>query len=77
MKNSCIMFDHIKRLKYRTTMVCRVYDRGYCKVLTIACHDIQSKDGATQILFWKHLKSVMAKNGIPNVNFKGFVADSV
>ena len=56
--------------------VCRVYDSRYCKVLTIACRDIQSEDGATQILFWKNLKFVMAKNGVPKVNFKGFMADN-
>jgi hypothetical protein len=51
MENSCIMFDNVKRLKDRITMICRVYDSRYCKVLTIACRDIQSEDGATQILF--------------------------
>jgi hypothetical protein len=76
MENSCIMFDNVKRLKDRITMICRVYDSRYCKVLTIACRDIQSKDGATQILFWKNLKFVMAKNGVSNVNFRGIMTDS-
>jgi hypothetical protein len=70
------MFDYVKRLKDRTTMTCRVYDNQYCKVLTIVCRDIQSEDGTTQILFWKNLKFVMAKYDVPNVNFKGFMADS-
>ena len=76
MEISCIMFDHVKNLKDRTTTVCCVYDSRYCKVLIIACRDIQSEDGVTQIFFWKNLKSVMAKNCVPNVNFKGFMADS-
>ena len=57
-------------------MACRVYDSRYCKVLPIACRNIQSEDGVTQIVFWKILKSVMTKNGVPNVNFKGFMVDS-
>jgi hypothetical protein len=40
------------------------------------CRDNKSEDGAKQILFWKNLKFAMAKNGVPNVNFKGFMADS-
>ena len=76
MENSCIIFDHVKRLKDRTTMACHVYDSRYCEVLTIACRDIQSEDGATQILFWKKLKFVMTEIGVPNVNFKGFMANS-
>jgi hypothetical protein len=45
-------------------------------VLTITYRDIQSEDGATQILFWKNLKFVMSKNGVPNVNFKGIMTNS-
>ena len=45
-------------------------------MLTIACRYIQSEDDATQILYWKKLKSVMTKNGVSNVNFKGFMANS-
>jgi hypothetical protein len=55
------LFDNVKRLKDRITMTCRVYDNRYCKVLTIACRDIQSEDGAIQIFFWKNLKFVMSK----------------
>ena len=57
-------------------MACLVYDSRYRKVLTITCRDIQSEDGTTKILFWKNLKSVMTKNGVPNLKFKGFMADS-
>jgi hypothetical protein len=37
---------------------------------------MQSEDGATHILFWENLNSVMAENVVPNVNFKGFMTDS-
>ena len=37
MENSWIMFDHVKRLKDKTTLTCHVYDSKYCKVLRIAC----------------------------------------
>jgi hypothetical protein len=46
MENLWIMFHHIKRLKDWTTMTCHMYDSRYCKVLTIACCDMQSEDGA-------------------------------
>ena len=76
MENSLIMFDHVKRLKDWTTMACHVYDSRYCKVFTIACCDMQSEDGAAQIFLGENLNVVMADNGVPNVNFKGFMADS-
>src|ERR1700737_2135863 len=70
------MFDHVKCLKGWTTLVCHVYDSKYCKVLTIACCDMQSEDGVAQTFFWKNLNSVMSENGVSKVNFKGFMADS-
>ena len=56
------MFDHVKRLKDMTTLACHMCDSKYCKVLTIACCDMQSKDGIVQTLFWENLKSVMLEN---------------
>ena len=55
-------------------MICHVYDSKYDKVLMIACCDIRSKNGATQKLLWENLNVVMANNGVPNVNFEGFMA---
>ena len=57
-------------------MAYNLYDSRYCKDLTIACCDMQSEDGAAQILFWINLNSVMTENGVPNVNFKGFIVNS-
>jgi hypothetical protein len=37
---------------------------------------MQSEDGAIQILFWENLNTIMAENNVPNVNLKGFIADS-
>ena len=76
MENSWIMFDHVKRLKDWTTLACHVYDSKYCKVLTIACYDIQFEDGVAQTLFWENLNSVMSENRVLNNNFKGFMADN-
>jgi hypothetical protein len=76
MENSWIMFDHVKRLQDWTTMACHVYDSKHCKVLTIACCDMQSEDARAQTIFWENLNAVMLENGVPNVNFKGFMADS-
>ena len=76
MENSWIMFDHVKRLKNWTTLACHLYDSKDCKVLTIACCDMQSEDGTTQTLLWKNLNIVMAENEVLTVNFKGFMADN-
>lgn len=45
MKNSWIMFDHVKCLKDQTTMACHVYDNKYCKVLIIMGYDMQFEHG--------------------------------
>ena len=71
------MFDHVKYLKDLTTPVDHVYDSKYYKVLTIACCDMQSKDGSIHTIFWENLNSIMAENGASNMNFKGFMADNV
>jgi hypothetical protein len=76
LENSWIMFDHVKRVKNWTTMACHVYDSAYCKVMTIAVCDMQSEDTAAQCIMWRSLNEVMAANGVANVNFKGFMADS-
>jgi hypothetical protein len=76
MENSWIMFDHVKCLKDWTTLACHVYNSKYCKVLTIACCDMQSEDGVAQTLFWENLNSVMLENGVSKVNFMGFMANS-
>ena len=70
------MFDHVKRLQDWTTMTCHVYDCKHCKVLTIACCDMQSEDARALIVFWEILNVVMLDNDVPNVNFKGFMADN-
>ena len=76
MENSWIMFVHVKHLRDWTTMVCYVYDSKHYKVLTITCCDMQSEDAWAQTIFWENLNVVMLENGVPNVNFKGFMADS-
>lgn len=76
LQDAWIMFDNVKRVKEWTTLACHVYDTTYCKVMTIACCDMQSEDAVAQTLFWENLNKVMAENGVPNVNFKGFMADS-
>ena len=76
MENSWIMFNHVKRVKDWTTIACHVYDSQYCKVLTIACCDMQSKDGTTQIYFWENLNVVMVENDVSKVNFKRFMTDN-
>jgi hypothetical protein len=84
MENSWIMFDHVKRLKDWTTMTCHVYDRRYCKVLTIECCDMQSEDYHPTLLHnvW-HCKPLItrtmcnakvgsSKHDTPAPTYKGF-----
>ena len=59
-ENSWIIFDHIKRLKDYTTIVCHVYNNKYCNVLMIACCDMQYEDGVAPTLSWETLNLVMA-----------------
>jgi hypothetical protein len=70
------MFDHVKRVKEWTTMAYHVYDAAYCKVMTIAVCDMQSKDTMVQCIMWRELNDLMAKNGVENTNFKGFMVDN-
>jgi hypothetical protein len=37
---------------------------------------MQSEDTKVQCIMWRELNDLMAKNGIENTNFKGFMADS-
>jgi hypothetical protein len=76
LENAWLMFDHVKRVKEWTTMACHVYDAAYCKVMTIAICDMQSEDTKVQCIMWRELNDLMAKNGVENTNFKGFMADS-
>ena len=76
LEHAGIMFDHVKRVTNWTTMACHVYDATYQRVMTIACCDFQSKDKDAQIIFWKNLKHVMARHGVPSLQFLGFMADS-
>ena len=72
-----IMFDHVKWVENWTTMAFHVYDNKYCKVMTIAIYDMQFEDAEAHELFWMQLNIVMGKNRVDNVNFKGFMADSI
>jgi hypothetical protein len=76
LKNAWLMFDHVKHVKEWTTMACHMYDAAYYKVMTIAVCDMQSEDMKVQCIMWRELNDLMAKNGIENTNFKGFMADS-
>jgi hypothetical protein len=57
-------------------MACHVYDFAYCRVMTIAVCNMQSKDATAQSVLWRNLNDVMAKHGVPEPKFKGFMADN-
>ena len=48
----------------------------YCKVMTIAVCDMQSKDCTAQVLLWRNLNSVVQRHGVDDIQFKGFMANS-
>jgi len=54
-----------------------VYDSFYYKVMMIAICDMQSKDTKAKCVMWQNLNKVMAKNGVPNLNFKGFMVNII
>lgn len=70
------MFDHVKQLHGWTMMVCHGYDNKHCKVLTIACCDMQLEDAHAQTLLWENLNAIMLKNEVLKVDFQGFILDS-
>jgi hypothetical protein len=74
--NAWMMFDHVKRVKKWTTMACHVYDSTYCRVMTIAVCDMQLEDATAQSVLWKNLNAVLARHGVLEPKFKGFMADS-
>ena len=76
LEDAWMMFDHVKCVKKWTTMACHVYDSTYCRVMTIAVCDMQSKDVVAQSILQKNLNVVIARHGIPEPKFKGFMADS-
>jgi hypothetical protein len=58
------------------TFACHVYDFFFLHVMTITICDMQFEDTKVQCVMWWKLNKVMAKNGVPNLNFKGFMADN-
>ena len=50
MEKLFMIFDHVKCLNNTTIQTCHMYDNKYCKVLTITCCDIHSKDNTIQII---------------------------
>jgi inhibitor of KinA sporulation pathway (predicted exonuclease) len=55
-------------------MACHVYDSTYCHVMTIFAQ-MQLEDVAALSVLWKNLNAVLAKHGIPEPKFKGFMVD--
>jgi hypothetical protein len=44
--------------------------------MTIAVCDMQLEDATAQSELWKNLNAVLARHGVPEPKFKGFMADS-
>ena len=50
LKNAWIMFEHVKRVRDKTTMACHVNDPTYCRVMTIAACDMLSEDSSWRLM---------------------------
>lgn len=50
-QNYFVMFNHMKRVRPWITLACHVYDFTYCKMMTIAECDMQSKSIDGQVIF--------------------------
>ena len=72
-----IMFDHVKRVAGWTSLGAHVYDPVYCKVMTICVCDMMCEMANAQEQMWISMLALLKCHGIENVNFKGFMADSV
>ena len=44
--------------------------------MTIAVCDMQSEDATAQSVLWKNLNAILARHGVLEPKFKGFMADS-
>jgi hypothetical protein len=76
LEDAWMMFDHVKHVKKWTTMACHVYDSIYCHVMTITKCDMQLEDATAQSVLWKNLNAILARHGVPEPKFKGFMADN-
>ncbi len=74
-----IVCDHVKHVGEWMTFighVGHVYVPIYCKMIANVVCDMQFKDTYSQCVLWWKLNNVMSKNGVPNTNVKGFMANS-
>jgi hypothetical protein len=46
------------------------FNLAYCKVMSIAIYDMQSKDIEAQCILWRKLNATILKKGVANPNFK-------
>jgi len=76
LENSWMMFDHVKHVQGWTTMACHVYDLVYCKIMSTAIYNMQSKDIKAQCILWRKLDAIVLNKGVRNPNFKGFMVDN-
>jgi hypothetical protein len=63
LQDARIMLDYVKRVKKWTMMACHVYDSVYCHIMAIVVCDM-------------YLNVVLARHGIPEPKFKGFMEDN-
>jgi hypothetical protein len=76
LKNTWLMFDHVKRVQSWTTReVYHAYNATYCKVMTIVVCDMKSEDTKMQCMMWRKFKKVMRTIDVEKPNLKGFMGD--
>jgi hypothetical protein len=73
MENAWMMFNHVKHVQGWTTMAYHAYDLVYCKVMTIAVCDMQSKVMEAQCILWRKLNAIVQNKGLGTPISKGFM----
>ena len=53
--------SHVKLVSNSTTKACHIYDKDYCKVMTIVLWDMQFEDARAYEFFWLQLNKVTLK----------------
>ncbi len=77
LKDSQMMFDHVKHVQGQIIIVYHIYDSIYYKVMFIDICKMQFEDTEAQCILWQKLNAIILKNGVTNPNFKGFMLDNV
>ena len=67
----------MKRVVGWTSLRAHIYDLVYCKVMIICVCDMMCEMADAQEQMWLSMFALLKQHRLENLNFKGFMADSV